>query len=70
MTETSERVCIVCGADGEVVRLELCFICGRGYCIDCAFRTTFGRRFCSSECGRAYYFTGELDDDENPEQDE
>jgi hypothetical protein len=70
MTEERERVCVGCGDSGEVVRLEPCQICSRWFCSDCAHRAGFGRKFCSAECSRAYYFTGEPDDDEDADPDE
>lgn len=70
MAETHERICVTCGQTEENVRLEQCTICNRFYCPDCAHRAGFGRRFCSPECGRAYYFTGESDDDEELESDD
>ena len=70
MAETHERVCVTCGQTEEKVRLEQCTICNRFYCPDCAHRAGFGRRFCSPECGRAYYFTGEPDDDQDAELDD
>lgn len=70
MVEAYERVCVGCGKDEELVRLEVCGICARFFCADCAHRAGFGRRFCSSECGRAYYFTGEADDDEDTDAEE
>ena len=70
MSGTPERVCVGCQADGEHVRLEMCGICRRNFCPDCAHRAGHGRRFCSPECARAYYFTGEPDDDEDLAADE
>jgi hypothetical protein len=70
MADAYERVCVRCGSTGETVRLEQCNICNRFYCPDCAHRAGFGRRFCSAECARAYYFTGEPDDDEDTELDD
>ncbi|HEY0372915.1 MAG TPA: hypothetical protein VGD79_12995 [Thermoanaerobaculia bacterium] len=67
---TPERVCITCGNTDDQARLEQCHICYRFFCADCAHRAGFGRRFCSTECGRAYYFTGEPDDDEDLESDD
>lgn len=66
MTETPERVCKTCGDTEEMARLETCGICRASFCPDCAHRA-FGRRFCSYECSRAYYFAGEGDDDEDSE---
>jgi hypothetical protein len=65
MTETQQRVCVGCGDTEEVVRLEPCSICRRFFCADCAHRAGHGRRFCSPECARAYYFSGDNDDDED-----
>jgi hypothetical protein len=64
MPETTERVCVKCGQTDEQARLEQCQVCNRFFCPDCAHRGGQGRRFCSPECGRAYYFTGEPDDDD------
>lgn len=70
MAEAYERFCVTCEQTEEKVRLEQCTICSRFYCPDCAHRAGFGRKFCSPECGRAYYFTGEPDDDEDLESDD
>lgn len=67
MTESVERVCVSCGDSEEAVRLEPCHICNRWFCSDCAHRAGFGRKFCSAQCARAYYFTGEPDEDEDAE---
>ena len=69
MTDIHERVCIGCGAEEQAGHLEVCSICQRYFCPDCAHKAGFGRRFCSSDCARAYYFTGELDDDQDPDTD-
>ena len=66
MAEIHERVCRACGAGAEATRLEMCAICQRFFCPDCAHKG-FGRKFCSPDCARSYYFTGETDDDENLE---
>ena len=63
MSESEGRVCAVCGDPEENVRFDLCGICRRIVCADCAERA-FGRRFCSHECARAYAFAGESDDDD------
>ena len=70
MTEVYEQVCVTCGSTGESVRFEICTICNRPYCLDCAYKAGHGRRFCSPDCARAYYFAGELDDDEDVELDD
>ncbi|HJQ36643.1 MAG TPA: hypothetical protein VKB93_05855 [Thermoanaerobaculia bacterium] len=70
MTASYERVCVNCGQSEEQARLEPCAVCGRNFCSDCAHRAGFGRRFCSPECGRAYYFSGESDDDEDQPTDD
>ena len=65
VTESYDRVCRGCGQSEEQARLEPCSGCGRYFCNDCAVRAGFGRKFCSADCGRAYYFSGEIDDDED-----
>ena len=70
MTESPERQCVTCERNEDVARLEQCHVCYRFFCSDCAHRAGFGRRFCSADCGRAYYFTGEPDDDEDLESDD
>ena len=67
MAEIHERLCVGCGDTDEASRLEVCGVCRRFFCADCAFRGGFGRKFCSPECGRAYYFGGDEDDDEDNE---
>ena len=70
MSEPWERACVSCGDLEEKVRLDQCQICTRWFCSDCAHRAGFGRKFCSAECARAYYFTGEPDDDQDAELDD
>jgi hypothetical protein len=65
VTESYERSCVGCGLSEEEARLEPCSGCGRYFCSDCAHRAGFGRKFCSEACSRAYYFSGETDDDED-----
>jgi hypothetical protein len=65
MSESLERVCKGCGATDEAVRLETCVMCQGFFCSDCAHRAGFGRRYCSSECTRAYYFAGDFEDDDD-----
>lgn len=65
MSETFERVCAGCEKSEEDARLEPCTICARWFCADCAVRAGYGRRFCSHDCARSYYFTGDPDDDED-----
>ena len=47
-----------------MARLERCPICAKYFCSDCAVRGA-GRRFCSPDCARNYFFHGDEDDDEN-----
>ena len=58
-----ERKCCGCGETEETARLERCATCGKDFCPECAYRAT-GRRFCSTECARAFFY-GEDDDDED-----
>jgi len=59
-----ERRCIGCGKSEETERLERCVACGRDFCSDCAYRAT-GRRYCSAQCARNFFYGEEEDDDEN-----
>jgi hypothetical protein len=63
-------VCSGCGDTEEVARLERCPICSKYICGDCGMRGGLGRRFCSLECSRAYFFSGDSDDDEDNDIDE
>jgi hypothetical protein len=58
-----ERRCTTCEESEENARLERCVACGKYYCLDCSYRAA-GRRFCSAECARTFYY-GESDDDED-----
>ena len=51
-----------------MAQLERCTVCAKHYCPDCAYRSA-GRRFCSSECARAYMYEA-MDDDEELEPDD
>jgi hypothetical protein len=62
-----ERICRGCGTTEELTRLERCGICAKFFCADCANRAIGGRKFCSAECAKAYYFHGEPDDDDTDE---
>ncbi len=66
MSEIQEKVCVGCGDTEEQARLEMCGMCRKSFCPDCAHRA-FGHRFCSGDCARAYYIAGDMDDDENAE---
>ncbi len=69
MSYVEGRQCVRCGEVEADVLLERCVACGRNFCADCAYRAT-GRRYCSAECARAFFY-GESDDDEgNPDSDD
>jgi hypothetical protein len=69
MIESHEAVCKGCGVTGDSVRLESCTMCRSFFCSDCAHRAGFGRRYCSSECTRAYYFAGQPEDEDDDDDD-
>ena len=69
MSEVHERVCRGCGVGDVAVVLENCSMCRGYFCADCAHRAGHGRRFCSPECARAYYFAGEPEDDDDHQHD-
>jgi hypothetical protein len=60
----TERRCIGCEAGEETTRLERCIACGRDFCPDCAYRAA-GRRYCSAQCARNFFYGDSDDDDEN-----
>jgi len=60
MSYVEGRQCTGCGVAEENALLERCLACGKYFCADCAYRAT-GRRFCSAECARAFFY-GESDD--------
>lgn len=66
MAEIHDRVCVRCEAGFEAGHLEACSICRHHFCADCAYKG-YGRKFCSPDCARSYYFTGETDDDQDLE---
>jgi hypothetical protein len=63
MSYVEGRHCVRCGEPEESALLERCVACGKEFCVECAYRAT-GRRFCSGECARAFFY-GDQDDDEN-----
>jgi hypothetical protein len=70
MSDMYARVCIGCQATEETAALEPCAMCRRFFCADCAHRAGFGRKYCSAECTRAYYFAGEPEDDDDHDEPE
>jgi hypothetical protein len=60
-----DRVCRTCGEGEDVLRLEKCGICAKFFCPPHAHRAFGGRKFCSVECARGYYFHGEMEDDDD-----
>ena len=65
-----ELTCKTCGITSDDARLEKCGVCSKYFCADCAHRAYGGRKFCSPECARGYYFHGETDDDDDDEDTE
>ncbi len=65
----SEQACVTCSVTRDDAQLEKCGICSRFFCSDHAFRAYGGRRFCSTECARGYYFHGEMDEDDDGNED-
>ena len=64
----ADRICVTCQANEDTARLDKCGICARFFCPDCAHRAYGGRKFCSPECARGYYFHAEMDDDEDDDE--
>jgi hypothetical protein len=67
MSDVEGRQCIRCGVAEGAALLERCVACGKYFCADCTYRAT-GRRFCSAECARAFFY-GDSDDDESDDAD-
>jgi hypothetical protein len=63
MSTLEERLCHVCGKAQEDAHLERCMVCGKWFCVDCAFKQT-GRRFCSPGCGRDFFWGDSEDEDD------
>jgi hypothetical protein len=70
MSSTYDRKCVTCGDSEDLARLERCSVCLRDFCPDCAHKAV-GRRFCTPDCARAFFY-GDQDDDEDfdPDDDE
>jgi hypothetical protein len=63
------RACSACGETEETARLEVCPVCRKDFCPDCAYRGT-GRRFCGGDCARTFFYGDIDDDDEDANADE
>jgi hypothetical protein len=62
-----ERECYKCGEPFAGTQLDICRICLREFCGECAYRGPWGR-FCSENCNESYFYgegEGDDDDDEN-----
>ena len=57
-----ERACFSCGDDIENVQLEICRICFREFCADCAFKGPWGR-FCSDGCNESFMYGADDEQD-------
>ena len=51
----------------EPAELQKCPVCGRRYCAWCVYRVG-SRSYCSRPCGDSFFFGGEVDDEEIPEE--
>jgi hypothetical protein len=62
--EIPDRECYKCGESNLAAQLELCRVCRREFCGDCAVKGHWGR-FCSETCHEAYFYgDGENEDDD------
>jgi len=62
-----DDVCGRCGRLCEPAELQKCPVCGRRYCAWCVYRVG-SRSYCSRPCGDSFFFGGEVDDEEIPEE--
>ena len=60
-------VCSRCERICEPAELDLCPVCGRTYCLYCAYRIG-SRTYCSRPCGDSFFFGGDVDDEDLPEE--
>ncbi len=60
LCERCERIC-------EPAELSPCPICGKVFCLYCAYRIG-SRSYCSRPCGDSFFFGGEVDDEDLPEE--
>jgi len=62
-----DDVCGRCGRLCEPAELQKCPVCGRRYCAWCVYRVG-SRSYCSRPCGDSFFFGGDTDDGELPEE--
>ncbi len=65
--QSDERSCVTCGATDGVAHLEICRMCRRIFCLDCAWKMR-GVAFCSEGCG-SMFFQGDEEEDSGDDDD-
>jgi hypothetical protein len=59
LCERCERIC-------EPIELATCPICSKRYCAYCSYRIG-SQTYCSRPCGDSFFFGGDVDDEDLPE---
>lgn len=61
--------CERCGRLCEPVEIDSCPVCRKRFCIYCAYHIA-SRRYCGRACGDSFFFGGDEDADDQPEEGE
>jgi len=59
--EFPDRVCTVCKETSTGVHLDICRMCFRDVCTDCAYKGPWGR-FCSRVCNESFLYGSDEED--------
>lgn len=59
--EFPDRMCAICQLTTEGVQLDICRMCFKEICGDCAFKGS-GGRFCSRNCHEAFLYGADEED--------
>lgn len=62
-----DDLCLRCGRICEPGELERCPVCGKAFCQYCVYRIG-SRSYCSRPCGDSFFFGGDVDDEDLPEE--
>lgn len=60
-------VCSRCERICEPAELQKCPVCNRTFCLYCVYRIG-SRSYCSRPCGDSFFFGGDVDDEDLPEE--
>ena len=60
-------LCSRCGRICEPAELQKCPTCNKAFCLYCVYRIG-SRSYCSRPCGDSFFFGGDVDDEDLPEE--